>query len=111
MKKSRETSQFSRRTMNPSENPELQVNLGSPNNKKIHVILSGWAYEDLVPEVVKTEMFRVLGEKKVDILFFLVGVNTFRGDLTKVIRPERVRAGFRNLALLNFELMVQLLIR
>ena len=79
----------------PSNLDSLRIDVALPHQKVINVVLSGWAYGDGFPlcaqEFVETES----RGKPIVAVFFHVGINSIRGDLTVLRSPEQ-RATARN---------------
>jgi len=104
-KKNRVTKLFEVRDLPPSGQNGHGLHIGGPGDVIVQVVASGWAFEDGLPDLIEAEIRRVIGSVPVAFFLFAIGVNSLNHGWERD-RSDKIRASFRNLAVLNFENMV-----
>jgi hypothetical protein len=89
----------------PSRDPALSAVAPPARIKIINVVVSGWAYDDGLPAPVHDFILSEACGKPVTAFYFHLGINTIRGDLTK-LRDELERAKGRKSMVQSFEFFV-----
>ena len=99
-KKNRVSGAWEVRTAFTSQDPNHLLDLGADGREIYHVCLSGWSYQDGVPQVMKDFVQQQVRPVEVNYLIFHVGINSVRHNLTeklsnaarKAIRDEAKNA-------------------
>lgn len=69
-------------------------------------MLSGWAYEDKLPDIATEEILEETAGDPIYAVLYQLGINSLRGDVTKH-RSEGLRNGYRELAMINFRALTR----